>query len=123
MIWHRVQGRAGLAVPGSTRQHSPYVPTHRGIDVNTRGITIGVIFAGLLTTGACVQRLPRRVSGSDLTLPEPHDRAFLRSLMPRCNDADTTSGTRDPGSRCGGASSDTMRSTSDPISPPPQKTP
>ena len=91
-----------------------------------RHTTICVATVALIAVGACVQSLPRRVSGSDLTLPESGERAFLRSLTSRCNDSDsldTSSSRRDPASRCGTVAGDTVRSTSDPIAPPTQKTP
>jgi hypothetical protein len=94
--------------------------------MTARRTTICIATVALVAVGACVQSLPRRVSGSDLTLPESGERAFLRSLTSRCTDADTldtTSSRPDPTSRCGSAAGDTVRSTSDPIAPPPQKTP
>jgi hypothetical protein len=81
------------------------------------------LIAGLIAAGACAQGLPRRVKGSDVTLPERGDRVAARSITSRCNDTDTTSTVHDPTSRCGTTSGDTVRSTSDPIAPPPQKTP
>jgi hypothetical protein len=86
-------------------------------------MTIAALTAGLVVGAACVQGLPRRVSGSDVTLPEPGDRVMARSITSRCKDTDTTSTVHDPTSHCGTTSGDTVRSTSDPIAPPPQKTP
>jgi hypothetical protein len=94
-----------------------------GKTLTARAMTIGFLTGGLIAGGACVQGLPRRVSGSDLTLPERGDRAAARSIRSRCNDTDTTSTVHDPTSRCGTTSGDTVRSTSDPLVPPPQSTP
>jgi hypothetical protein len=105
--------------PADSLLHPPF----GGIDMNARGTAIRAVIAGLVVAGACVQTMPRRVSGSDVTLPEASDRAFMRSLTSRCNESDTTTTRRDPTSRCGGTPGDTVRSTSDPIAPPPQKTP
>jgi hypothetical protein len=94
------------------------------MDVTARSTWIRLAIAGLIAVGACGQALPRRVSGSDVTLPERNDRSIARSIIARCNDSDSTDTVRPPTSRCGGgARSDTVRSTSDPISPPAQKTP
>jgi hypothetical protein len=48
---------------------------------------------------------------------------MLRSLMSWCNESDTTSTARDRTARCRTTSGDTVRSTSDPITPPSQKAP
>jgi hypothetical protein len=91
-----------------------------------RRTTIYGGIAALIVASACVQSLPRRVSGSDLTLPESGERAFLRSLTSSCNEPDTvntTSSRRNPSSRCGTAAGDTVRSTTNPVAPPSQKTP
>ena len=86
--------------------------------------TICAATVALTAAGACGQALPRRVPGSDLTLPEPGDRSIARALASRCTEADSTDTVRPPTSRCGGgARSDTVRSTSDPITPPSPKTP
>jgi hypothetical protein len=90
--------------------------------MTARATTIRVTIAGLIAAGACVQGLPRRVNGSDVTLPERGDRTAARSITSRCNETDTTSTVHDPTSRCGSTPGDSVRSTSDPIAPP-QKTP
>jgi hypothetical protein len=82
------------------------------------------VLAALVAAGACVQTLPRRVSGSDVTLPEPNDRSIARTIVSRCTNTDSTDTIRPPSSRCGGAArSDTVRSTSDPLTPASTKTP
>lgn len=82
------------------------------------------LLSGLIVVTGCAQGLPRRVAGSDLTLPEPAERVALRSFLSRCTlTADSVGTSRAPGTPCGGASGDTTRSTSDPLVPPAQKTP
>jgi hypothetical protein len=89
-----------------------------------RHTTICVATVALIAAGACGQMLPRRVAGSDMTLPERGDRSIARGLASRCTEADSTDAVRAPTSRCGGAArADTVRSTSDPITPPSAKTP
>jgi hypothetical protein len=93
--------------------------------MNARRTTIGIGMAALLAAGACVQSAPRRVAGSDLTLPESGERTFLRSLLTPCDQPDTLnvgSSRRAAASRCG-TSADTVRSPADPVVPPRQKTP
>ena len=84
---------------------------------------IRVLAAGLLAAGACVQALPRRIPGSDLSVPERGDRTMARLITARCKGSDTTSTRSDPTSRCGTAEGDSVRSISDPVAPPSQKTP
>lgn len=91
--------------------------------MSTRTTTIRLIVAGLIAAGACMQGLPRRVAGSDLTLPERGDRTAARSITSRCTEADTTTTRSDPTSRCGSTEGDSVRSTTDPMVPPVQKTP
>jgi hypothetical protein len=92
--------------------------------VTAHSTRIRLAIVGLIAAGACGYGLPRRVSGSDVTLPEPSEWGIARTIVSRCTNADSTDTVRPPSSRCGGAArSDTVRSTSDPISPPAQKTP
>jgi hypothetical protein len=92
--------------------------------MTARRTKIRILIVGLIAAGGCVQTLPRRVSGSDVTLPEPNERSIARTLVSRCTDTDSTDTVRPPSSRCGGAArSDTVRSTSDPLTPASPKTP
>ena len=89
-----------------------------------RATVVRGVIAALIAAGACVQGLPRRVTGSDVTLPEPNDRRVARAIASRCPEADSTDTSQPPTSRCGGSTrSDTVRSTGDPLTPPSPKTP
>lgn len=90
----------------------------------TRQTALLIAQLGLAIVGAgCVNGFPRRIPGSDLTLPESPDRTAAAGLLSRCRAADSVGTGRDPGTPCGRTAGDSTRSTSDPLTPPVQKTP
>jgi len=84
-------------------------------------VVAAVVLAGLLTT-ACLPGMPRRVPGSDITLPESPDQRLLGALTSMCVNSDTAVAVHPGRSRCA-PTSGTDRTSPDPAPPPGQKTP
>jgi hypothetical protein len=78
----------------------------------------------LITAGACVGPFPRRVPGSDMTLPPPTGNWLLESLIACASQiADKSlAPARDAGT-CRAATGDTIPDMRGPTAPPPAKVP
>jgi hypothetical protein len=78
----------------------------------------------LITVGGCVGPFPRRVPGSDVTLPPPTGKWLLESLIACASQVgDKSLAPARDGGTCRAATGDTIPDVRGPTAPPPTKVP
>jgi hypothetical protein len=85
---------------------------------------LGVAVTALVLVGGCVGGFPRRVRGSDITLPQSTGNFLLQALLDCASEiGDKSLAPARDGATCRTATGDTVPNTRGPVTPPPTKVP